>query len=215
MRSPAPVPTAPTPPPVDDFVSIPARRPAPRPAGRAVPADGAVVSTALSPRLVFELRPLRAEVDPAGNAILSYELILTNVGSAPARDVLIEAKMVNAGPTQDADIAAFFQNPVGTGDRLPIIEPKQKIVLRARTAAASGDYRALEIDGRRLLVPLLAFNALYRSGGLEKQDSASFLVGRGGADGGKMAPLPLDGSRHAFAALSARSHSEGLAKIPA
>ena len=66
------------------------------------------------------------------------------------------------------------------------------------------------VEGRKLLVPLVAINALYRWSGGDLTDSASFLVGRGDADGGKMAPFRLDLGAPQLVALGARLHSAGL-----
>ena len=61
------------------------------------------------------------------------------------------------------------------------------------------------VEGRKLFVPLIAFNALYRWSGGERPDSASFLVGRGDAEGGKMAPFRLDLGAAQLVAASARA----------
>jgi hypothetical protein len=56
--------------------------------------------------LTFELEPVRAQSDAAEGAALTFDLIITNRGSAPARDVLIEAQLINANPQVDAASAA-------------------------------------------------------------------------------------------------------------
>jgi len=189
---------------------VPAR-PAPRVSpGPARPAADGIVSRSLQPRLAFEFKPLRAEVDAGGSAALTYELVVANAGSAPAREVLVEATMVNAGPRQDQDIAHFFQNPVGLGDRLPMIPPMGRITLRSRIKIGGDKLAPLEVEGRKLLVPLIAFNALYRAASGESQSSASFLVGQERDDGGKMGPLHLDRGARAWTGLGMRPHSAGL-----
>ena len=60
--------------------------------------------------------PLRCIVEDE-RVTIEFELAMYNSGSAPARDVLIEASMFNAGPAQDQEIGAFFANPVGEGER--------------------------------------------------------------------------------------------------
>ena len=49
---------------------------------------------------------------------IEFELELYNRGSAPARDVLIEASMFNAGADQDQEIGRSSSNPAGEGDRI-------------------------------------------------------------------------------------------------
>ena len=63
--------------------------------------------------------------------LLQYDVVLTNSGSAPARDVLVEAKMVPAHAGQDQEIAAFFQYPQATGDRMARIPPFGKVSLKS------------------------------------------------------------------------------------
>lgn len=197
-RAPAPVP-APAP-----------RTVAPQPAPPA-PVPGGIVSTALRPELEFTFTPLSVAIDEAGTAMVVFDLVVHNQGSAPARDVLVEAGMFNAGPQQDAVIGTFFANPRAEGDRIPIIAPMSRIGVRSRVSIASDHLAPVEMEGRKLLVPLVAFNALYRWSGGETQRSASFLVGRGSNDALKLAPFALDRGSRAWGDVAARTHSAGLA----
>ena len=225
--APAPVPlprAAPTPPPPVPRSPAPAAPPAPAPAPVPAPlpegivssrltptpiSDG-IVSSRLKPALAFELVPLRAETDAAEGAALIFDLIIVNQGSAPARDVLVEAKLINAGPQVDAEVGRFFMQPAGTGDRLPIIGPMERASLKIRVSASAPNLAPLVVDGRKLLVPMIAINAFYRWSGGELSESSSFLVGRGGAEGGKMAPFRLDLGARSWSQLGARLHSNGL-----
>lgn len=213
--SPAPLPRA---------MPVPQRAPAPRAPAPAAPRvvgprpasppaiDGGIVSTGLRPKLSFELRPIRAETDDKLGAALLFDVVVTNNGHAPARDVLVEAQLLNAGPRQDEEIGRFFREPVGQGERLPVIPPMGHISLKTRLSIPGDKMSPIEIDGRQLFVPLVAFNALYRWNGGDQQDSASFLVGRGKNDGGKMAPFRLDQGAKSWTGLDARPHSMGLQK---
>ena len=133
-----------------------------------------------------------------------------NNGSAPARDVLIESQLINAGPNQDEEIGRFFRQPAGQGERLPVIPPMGRISIKTRLSIAGDKLRPIAIDGRELFVPLVAFNAVYRWSGGEEQDSASFLVGRGKDGDAKMAPFRLDQGPKSWTGLGARPHSMGL-----
>ena len=197
-RAPAPVPV-----PVPRAVA-----PIPPPS---VPIPGGIVSTALRPELQFTFTPLSVTIDEAGTAMVVFDLVVYNQGSAPARDVLVEAGMFNAGPQQDAVIGTFFANPRAEGDRIPIIAPMSRIGVRSRVSIASDHLAPVEMEGRKLLVPLVAFNALYRWSGGETQRSASFLVGRGSNDALKLAPFALDRGSRAWGDVAARTHSAGLA----
>ena len=210
--SPAPTPTAPrqaprAPVPAPVQPPTPAPAPAPTPAP---PAPDGIFSSRLKPALAFELVPLRAETDAAEGAALTFDLIVINQGSAPARDVLIEVTLINAGAQVDAEIGRFFLQPPGSGERLPQIAPMARVSLRTRVAVSAANLAPLVVEGRKLLVPMVAINAAYRWSGGELTDSSSFLVGRGEADEGKMAPFRLDLGARSWSGLGARLHSTGL-----
>jgi hypothetical protein len=193
--APRPVPPAPAQP-----------RAAPEPAAPPPPpaAPSGVVRTQLRPWLEIEFRPDRAVVDD-NRAAVAFELSVLNSGTVVARDVLLEASLFNAGPAQDQQIQLFFDNPVGKGDRIPAIPPMQRITVETAVFMARDQVRPIEIEGRPLFVPMIAFNALYRWNGSEGQTSASFLVGKG-AKGEKLAPFRLDLGPRIFRGLDAREH---------
>lgn len=196
-------------------VAEPQPAPMPVPAPRA-PApkphlEGGIVSRALQPKLMFELKPLKFETDDKHNARLTFELVVVNVGGAPARDIRIEAKMFNAGPEQDRQIVSFFRAPGALGAKLPPIGPQDRVPLRSRIGMPANDYQALDLGGKSLVVPMIAVNALYRGSGGEAHQSASWLVGAlpSGGEAEKLRPFPLD-RPVATTALAARMHSAGL-----
>ena len=206
VAPPRPLPSpraAPAPPP------RPAPSPVPAPAPPPIP--GGIVSQRLRPEIELVFTPLSVAVDDAGTAMVVFELIVHNMGGAPARDVLVEAGMFNAGPQQDELIGKFFANPLAQGDRIPMIAPMSHIGVRSRVSIPADRLDAVEIEGRKLLVPLVAFNMLYRWSGGETQRSASFLIGRGDNDAPKLAPFSLDRGSRAWGDVAARSHSNGLA----
>jgi hypothetical protein len=214
---PAPVPPVrPRPDPVP-----PRGQPAPRPdpvppkpasAPRPDPAsDGLIVSTALKPELNVLFQPDRAVVTE-NEVLLQFDVVLTNSGSAPARDVLVEAKLVPAYAGQDQEIATFFKQPQATGDRMATIPPLGKVALKSAVRLPIDQLRSFEVEGRTLFVPLVAFNVLFRSGVGEGQASASYLVGRGNDEDEKLAPFRLDLGPRIFRGLSARPHSMGLTR---
>ena len=94
-----------------------------------------------SPRSSFELVPIRAETDAVEGAALTFDMIVINQGSAPARDVLVEAKLINAGPQVDAEVGRFFMQPAGPGERLPCIPPMGARRLTMRVAASADQSR--------------------------------------------------------------------------
>jgi hypothetical protein len=202
---------------LDSLSPAPTPAPAPRPAAtaRTAPAQPApepppgVVSTRLRPWLEIEFKPDRAVVDDE-RAAVAFELSVFNSGNAPARDVLLEASLFNAGPMQDQQIRLFFENPVGKGDRMPVIAPMQRVTVNSAVFLLRDQVRPIEIEGRQLFVPLIAFNALYGWGRSAGQSSASYLVGKTMKDSEKLAPFRLDLGPRIFRNLDAREHEVKL-----
>ena len=188
-----------------------ATKPTPAPPSTPAPPrdDGGIVSVRLKPELNVEFVPDRAVVTDR-DVMLQFDVTITNSGSAPARDVLVEGKLVTAHAAQDAEIAGFFAAPDGTGDRMALIPPLGRIALKSAVRLPLDQLHSFEVDGRRLFVPLVALNILFRSGAGDGHASASFLVGRGSDDDAKLAPFRLDLGPRIFRGLSARPHSAGL-----
>ena len=105
---------------------------------------------------------------------------------------------------------AHWRRPAGTGDRVPMIPPMGRVSLSARMEVAGTQLAPLVVEGRKLFVPVVAINAAYRWNGGDLTQSSSFLVGRGDAEGGKMAPFRLDQGARSWSGLAARLHSNGL-----
>ncbi len=78
------------------------------------------------------------------------------------------------------------------------------MTLRSAVRMSRDKMRQFEVEGRKLFVPLIAFNALYRYGGGDAQTSAAYLVGRDGK-GDKLAPLTVDSGPRQFNGLAARA----------
>lgn len=178
----------------------PAPTPAKKPESR--PAAPGLVSSSLRPWVEVDFQPLRCIIDDTRIRFeFGFELI--NSGGAPAREVLIEAKVINASAEQDRELAAFFANPTGKGDRIKAIAPLERMTLRPQIILPREQVRVLDAGGRKLFVPLIAFTALYRWGGGEGQTSAAYLIGRD-SKGEKMAPLRLDFGARVFRTLAAK-----------
>ncbi len=192
---------------------VPARGqagPSPRPDPVAKPADdGLIVSSRLKPQLNVEFSPERVVVTEQ-EVLVQFDVVLANVGSAPARDVLVEGRLFTAHIGQDQEIASFFHNPTTDGDRMTTIAPLGRISLKSVARLPLDEVHRFEAAGRKLFVPLMGFNILYRAGSSESQASASFLVGRGNEQDEKLAPFRIDQGPRSFRGLSARAHSIGL-----
>jgi hypothetical protein len=192
---------------VSEFVAPqPEPEPKPEPVRRAPLAaptvPKGVVSTGLRPWLDINFTPERCEFREDG-ATIEFVVNVTNSGSAPARDVLVEAVMVNAGEAQDKELGSFFARPTGAGDRIPAIGPLKSLPLRHAVTLTREQMRVYQAGDRSVFVPVIAFNALYRHNGGEAQTSAAWMVGRA-TRGDKMGPFRADQGPRAFAGLAAR-----------
>lgn len=149
------------------------------------------------------MQPLRCLVDDE-QIVIEFELELFNAGAAPARAVLPEARLLNAGVSQDQELMSFFSNPVGAGDRLDAIAPMKRMSFKSRVTAPRTAIQEYELAGRKSFVPLIAFNTLYSWSGGPAQTSAAYLIGRV-TRGDKLGPLRLDLGSHEFRELDARA----------
>jgi MYXO-CTERM domain-containing protein len=200
---PEPLPRAtPEPPPVRALPPSPA--PAPPPA----PASGGIVAARLRPWIDFELVPERASLTEQG-IVLHFELVVINPGNAPARDVRIEARMINAGASQEAELAQFFRRPLDSSDAVVQLPPLGRLSLRSSVVMPRERIEEFVVEGRRLFVPVVAFNALYRWSGGDGQGAAAFLVGRGKDTDAKLGPLRMDLGPRLFRDLVARRLEAG------
>ena len=193
----------------------PVRRPPPPPASAGTaraPAPpqpgGGLVSSRLRPWIELGVQPLRCIVEDH-QVMVEFELELLNSGNAPARAVLAEASVFNAGPAQDDEIGAFFARPVGAGERLDTLPPLQRMNLKTKVVVPRASVQVFEVGGRKVFVPLIAFNALYQWSGGDGQTSASYLLGRD-TKGDKLAPFRLDLGPRVFRNLAARPLPLGL-----
>ena len=168
----------------------PRAAPQPAPPKAPPPPPLGVISTRLRPWIELAFQPGRCILED-DKVTFEFELGLQNSGNAPARAVLVEASLMNAGPHQDDEVSAFFGAPVGEGERIAVIPPLKTVIVKTKVVAPRANVQLLEISGRQVFVPLIAFNALYDWSGGEGQTSASFMLGRD-TKGEKLAPFRLD-----------------------
>jgi hypothetical protein len=178
---------------------VPSPPPAPRPT---TPKPVGLVSSKLRPWLELSFKPLRCVVE-AERLTLDFEVELFNSGGSPARDILVEACMFGASPTQDQEIASFFAKSPGPETPVAMLAPLQRLNLRTSLVAQRSALAPADVGGQEMLVPVMAFNAVYRSGGGDARTSATFLLGRE-TNGDKLAPFKADSAPRAYAKLDAR-----------
>lgn len=183
-------------------VPVPAPQPAPPPPPAA---PVGIVSTRLRPTLEIEFVPQRAVINDDG-ATIEFEIGVFNSGSAPARDVLVEAALFNAGPEQDESIGAFFARPTAAGEPIPALPPLQRLTFNHAVAMTREQMRLFNVEDRSVFVPVIGFNALFKWSGGDGQTSASYIIGRDG-NGDKLAPFRADLGARVFRDVGAREHS--------
>jgi hypothetical protein len=177
--------------------------PQPEPLPQAVPAAAAAPAAAgasgeigivMRPWLELEFRPDRATATADGAGV-QYEVIIRNVGNAPARNVRLAARMFNAGPELDQEIAAFFARGVDGRGAAPLtILPRTEVKINSVVSMPRAEMREIKVQGRSLFIPTVAFNLLY-AWGRDKtgQTCSSHIVGREPeTPSQKMAPFRLD-----------------------
>jgi hypothetical protein len=203
-------------PPVDAFVAPdPAPAPSPAPAPPAAPpkaptppASTGIVSTRLRPWIDLGFRPLRCILEDE-QVTVEFELELFNSGSAPARAVLAEASLFNAGGSQDREIGAFFANPVAQGDRIQVIPPLKRVGIKTQVVAPRAHLQAYQLAGHEVFVPVIGFNTLYSWSGGEGQTSVCYLLGRD-TKSERMGPFRLDLGPRIFRGLAAKLLPAGV-----
>ncbi|MCL6683448.1 hypothetical protein [Sphingomonas alba] len=179
-----------------------------RSAEPAVPAG--VVASSLRPWIELELEPSQATLTE-DHAAIAFDVTIFNSGSAPARDVAVEACMINAGDQQDAQLGEFYTAPSQVRDKIPAVAPMARITLKSAVRLPRASVREYEVEGRKLFMPMVALNSRYRWSSGEGQSAASFLVGGKAAnDGARLSPLRLDQGKRGWKALAARRYEKGI-----
>lgn len=145
------------------------------------------------PWLEIVFSPTRAAATPS-HAEVSFEFALRNIGSLPAQNVRIDARIFNA--SDEAAVSAFFASPdpARSSAAPQPIPPGIESHFRSNVTMPLEEVRALTVEGRSLFIPVIAINVTYEWGaGKEGQTSRSYLVGRETEPPSeKMAPFRLD-----------------------
>jgi hypothetical protein len=177
-------------------------KPSPAPAPRHGPKPVGIITTSLRPALELQFIPGRLILGEDA-ATIEFDLIVGNSGSGPARDVTIQAVMVNAGADQDQLLSDFFKQPPAVRQPIAAIMPLSRLPLRSSVVMPRAQLREFSAGDRQVFVLVLAFKAHYRWSGGDVQLAKSFLIGRDSA-GGKLAPFRVDQGARVFGDLAAR-----------
>ncbi|MCW3796431.1 hypothetical protein OMW55_01220 [Sphingomonas sp. BN140010] len=178
---------------------------APQPTGQpaAKPASVGVVSSRLRAWLDIDIG-VRVAAMTEAELQLEIDILLTNSGSAPAREIAVEALLLNAGPEQDADIARFFARPDPPEQSPDVVPPLGQLALSATLRMPRTSFVEYAAGNGKVMVPVVALSAGYRAGSSRGRTSAAFLIGRGEADAERLGPLPTDQGAKGYTRLAAR-----------
>lgn len=176
---------------------------------RAAPQPAGVVTASLRPWIELELEPSQAVVSDE-QAAIAFDVTLFNSGSAPARDVAVEACLINAGQQQDVQLSEFYTSPGEVRDKIPAVAPMSRITLKSAVRLPREAVQEYEVEGRKLFMPMVAVSSRYRWSSGEGQSGASFLVGASAKDSAKLGPLRLDQGARGWKKLAARRYEKGI-----
>ncbi len=198
--SPAPIVAAP---------SVPAQglaaTPAPKflePRSKATPVSPRVARA----RLTCELRPLRAGLNLL-SATVECELVVTNIGDAPAAAIRSGVTLLTAHAGQDTDLAQFNAAPIVRPSAQPFaLAPGETRTIRTVTAIARDAIRTMTAANRPMFVPVVASNILYTTEGNDAQAAQAWVIGIERVDSAKLAPFWLDAPARMYTTIAARPH---------
>lgn len=132
------------------------------------------------PWIEIEFKPAKAAATNEA-ALVDYDLLVRNSGEAEARNLRADGRMFNAGGQIDSEIRAFFDTPDQANAAIyPLpLPPGETALVRGQVAIPKEQVREVVVEGRRLFIPMVAFNVTYEWGEGERgQTSKSYLVGR-------------------------------------
>ena len=149
---------------------------------RPVPPRAKPVAPAAPPvpraRLEIEFRADRAAATDT-EARVHFDMVLRNVGDVEARNIRIDSRMFNA--SGESEIDGFLKGAIHEHSGSPhvTIEPGDTLELASMLSLPKSEVREIELQGRRVFVPVVAINVAYDwADGGKGRTSRSWLVGR-------------------------------------
>jgi MYXO-CTERM domain-containing protein len=161
----------------------PAPKPAAKPALKLPPKVRAVPPAPpqpVGPRAALEVQFIPARASATDDAaVVEFELVLKNVGDAPATNIRIDTQMFNASATKE--MAAFLKGPIHEQSGSPHVQiaPGDELRLQSAMAMPKQDVQEILMQGQRLFVPAVAANVAWDWDAEGRERVAlSWLVGR-------------------------------------
>ena len=136
-------------------------------------------------------------------AQLEYRLTVRNESAVPIDGIAVAAFMANADAQQVQVLGAFFDDPFAPEQhRVPHIEPGAEIVVSG--ALSLDQVSPIEVQGRALLIPLVAFKVISLDG--DDLARATFIVGQESTPPrAKMGPFRLDQGPRQYREIGSRA----------
>ena len=164
----------------------------------------------LRARLAVELRPLRAGLNLL-SATAECEIVVTNIGTAAADGIRVQAVLLTAHAAQDADLASVNAGPVVRPATTPFaLAPGETRVVRTVSATAREAIHSMTAANRPMFVPIVAVNILYASGEITGQTARAWAIGIERVDSAKLAPFWLDAPARMYDGIAARPHAVAI-----
>jgi len=140
------------------------------------------------------------------SAAVEYDIVVRNTGTAIAKGVQADVRLLSAGAEQDALIGTLFASPIERSITPAFdLPPRAAIELSGMAMMPKEQVSVMAVQDRRLFVPVLTVNFLYEWDGGEGQTAISYVVGIERGDSAKLTPFRLDGTP--------RMH-EGVSTLP-
>ena len=191
-----------------------------------VPAVPAPSAAAVMPAPLPSVGPVRARLsivfEPLGaqstlfNLRLRYAVTVRNDGDAEARNVGVRFGLFTGAQTDERALADWFAQPVASPPHHAVerIDVGSGFRFEGEISAALDAINALVVDGREMVIPVIAIDARYDLGVGEGvsvgQSGHSYVVGRDpGPVGARLAPFRLDRGPADFAPLGQRDLGVG------
>lgn len=153
--------------------------------------------------IVFELHPRRAGTNLTSAAV-DYAVVVRNTGTAAARGVAVDLRLLSAGARQDDELRAIAAAPIDRPVVAPFdLPPGGSVDLTGMAMLPRDTLGVMTVEGRALFVPVIALTASYAHDGGTGRAAAAWMIGIDRGAGAKMAPFRLDGPPRMHASVVA------------
>ncbi|WP_420606957.1 hypothetical protein [Novosphingopyxis sp.] len=168
---------------------------------RGSPVPSGLVTTRMAPppaagrpQMAMQLDILGAE-QTATHFILQYRLWMINQGPGPADAAVLRLDVLPGGPDTQKQVDRFFQREQARGRTvtIPAMGPSSRTPVEGDMRVPLDPAITFRMEGRQMIIPLVAADLDYRWGGGQDRSQATFVLGRVGAAGQeRLGPINID-----------------------